>query len=173
MKPNIFNSDHGMLEVCFCVSSLLGQAGWQPASKHPQGTAVSGVGLLGNAVQPATGLWCTGNTCPQEAAGGTGDPKHWLHLPWFRASCSCVQVPFTTGWTRAKARIWCLSLVVCHRLGALSLTCWCPYRSLICSRAGLPAPWFCSCLSCNNPCGCCGRHAPPLCSRLTAKACSS
>lgn len=68
-------------------------------------------------MQPATGLWCTGNTCPRQAAGETGGPKYCLHPPWFRASCSCVQVPFMTRWTRAKARIWSLSLVVCYRRG--------------------------------------------------------
>lgn len=84
VKPNIiFNSDSGMLEVIFAFvfSYCWDKLGWQPASKHPQGTAVPGVGPLGNAVQAATGLWCTGNACPWGAAGETGHPKYWLHPP--------------------------------------------------------------------------------------------
>lgn len=120
MKPDIiFNSDSGMLEVF----SLLGRGGWQPASKHPQGTAVSGVGLLGNAVQQPQVSGALGNTCPREAAGETGDPKYCLPPPWFRASRSSVsnQVPFVTRWSSAKARIGSLSLVVCYLLGVSSL----------------------------------------------------
>lgn len=38
----------------------MGQARWQPASKHSQDTVVAGADPLENAVQPATGLWCLG-----------------------------------------------------------------------------------------------------------------
>lgn len=70
--------------------SSLGTSRLAVCCRASSGTAVTGTGPLGNAVQPAAGLWCTGSACPPEAAGETGDPKDWLHPPWVGASHSCV-----------------------------------------------------------------------------------
>lgn len=132
--------------LLLCFSSL-GTSWLAVCFRASSDTAVTGSGPRGNAVQPATGLWCSGSACPREAAGETGDPKYWLHPPWVRASHSCVSrcLSWPDGAVRKQERglcpLWCVAQLLRCRSCA---------GGLICSQRGLVGQLFCSCSSCNR-----------------------